>query len=121
MNLSNAIFPGTSVPADFRCLLEKKNGDWMLRISMDCGIELSAPLIDWLVGKTAAAGFWEKLDFRPFDGLSVLFGSSPTILQSGLPPLSLRDQRAPRSGDCLGPTTVTATAQRRRPPLARHP
>ena len=79
IELRNGTFPGTSVPADFVCRLDSSDGKWMFRFSMECGIEVSSLLLDWLKRKTTAAGSWKTLHFVPFDGMSVDFASTPTV------------------------------------------
>jgi hypothetical protein len=78
--LHRGFYPGTSLPADFVCRLSKQVGVWMLRLTMDCGIEVSSTLLGWLDGKTAATGSWSIHRFSPFDALSIAFQSTPTVV-----------------------------------------
>src|SRR5258708_17347374 len=80
ISMCNAIFPGTQFPADFVCKLTKETGVWMLRLAMDCGVEASSPLLDWLNGRRAASGSLNTLQFAPFEELSVAFQSVPSVL-----------------------------------------
>ncbi len=79
ISLADAFFPGTLIPAGFTCRLSEANGAWTLQLAMDCGIEVSSPLISWLNGKAAARGTWAASGVRPFPGLSVAFDSNPSV------------------------------------------
>jgi hypothetical protein len=79
IRLANAYFPGTRLPADFTCRFIQEYGTWMLRISMDCGIDLSASLMDWLSTKAPATGSWNIHQFSPFEELSFAFASRPSV------------------------------------------
>src|SRR5258708_1700127 len=52
----------------------------MLRLAMDCGVEASSPLLDWLNGRRAASGSLITLRFALFKDLSVVFISVPSVL-----------------------------------------
>jgi hypothetical protein len=54
----------------------------MLHLSMDCGIEVSSALLDWLNRRAPATGVWRERRFSPFDDLSVTFQSFPSVLFS---------------------------------------
>jgi len=79
VSLRHAVFPGTHLPADFICKLVKENSAWVMRLVMDCGIEASSPLLNWLLGRTVAVGSLKTLRFAPFDELSVTFQSLPSV------------------------------------------
>ncbi len=80
ISLQRAVFAGTTLPADFVCTFQKQAGVWMLRLSMECGIEVSAALLDWLNGRSTASGSWKTLHFAPFDELSIVFRSTPSVI-----------------------------------------
>jgi hypothetical protein len=79
IRLQNAVFAGTDVPADFDCTLDRSTGAWMLRMSTASGMEMSAPLLDWLNGLLPATGIWKIKRFSPAREFGMQFASHPTV------------------------------------------
>ena len=71
IDFSNAVFPGTSFPADFKAIFFKRAGTWLLQIRMQCGLEFEVELLPWLHGMPVGRGTLPAAIFRPFDGMVV--------------------------------------------------
>jgi len=79
LGLRGGYLPGTEIPADFTCVLGKTKSAWQLRIRMDCGIEATGDLLQWLEGRVSLQGVWRRQTLRPFSGFTVEFDSCPAI------------------------------------------
>jgi hypothetical protein len=77
ISLLNGRFPGSNLPADFECLLDKRLGTWLLNIKFTCGIQTQAELLPWLRSENSATGISHSLHFRACPGFSVLFSRRP--------------------------------------------
>jgi hypothetical protein len=69
--LRNAVFPGTTWPAGFRCLLRRTAGRWVMSLHSATGIALSADWLDWLEMHQPATGSWTPGTLHPFPGFSL--------------------------------------------------
>lgn len=79
ISLRNATFPGTSYPAGFDASLERVAGSWLFKLKMDCGIEVQAPLLEWLESRVAARGIWRSGVLRPLPGFALAYRDAPTV------------------------------------------
>jgi len=77
--LKDATFPGTSLPASFESILFKDGDSWLIKMCMDCGVHVEAPLLPWLGSKVPAQGQWRAVRLRPFDGFQLSFHEVPTV------------------------------------------
>jgi len=76
LSLTNALFPGTRLPASFASTIEKLAGHWKITIRTDTGLDLSADFLAWLLGEESASGTWKGPGIVPFDGFAMRFEGS---------------------------------------------
>jgi hypothetical protein len=79
LNLINALFPGTGIPADFEVYLAKKAGPWTMAMVMECGIRVDAPLLPWLSSEHPAHGAWGAGTITPCRGFELTFRQAPEV------------------------------------------
>ncbi len=63
--LEDALFPGTSLPADFVCDLLRSAGEWSMKLSFSFGGEVQATWLNWLEGTCKAQGTFRAARLRP--------------------------------------------------------
>jgi hypothetical protein len=79
ISLRNATFPGTGYPAGFDALIERVAGSWLFHLIMDCGIEVEAPLVEWLESRVPANGIWSAGLLRPVPGFALAYREAPAV------------------------------------------
>ena len=79
LTLTDAVFPGTKIPANFEALLVKRAGTWMIEMDMTCGIRVEAGLLAWLDSQIPAQGQWRAGVLRPCEGFRIIFRQSPEV------------------------------------------
>jgi hypothetical protein len=73
LSLTDALFPGTQLPASFKSVIQKSEGDWTFAMTMDSGLTVNAQFLPWLLGRTPASGPWKTQAVNPFDGFALRF------------------------------------------------
>ena len=71
IRLSNAVFPGTSLPASFRCVLQRTLGRWSMSLRSASGLSIAADWLDWLEAREPATGTWDLGTVHPFPQFSL--------------------------------------------------
>lgn len=105
--LRNALFPGTALPAGFRCMLRRIAGRWCMSLRSASGISLTADWMDWLEKRQPATGKWSPGTLRPIPGFSL--SSNHSVPVSFTPDWKLRIESAARViVDRLGQEIQTA-------------
>jgi hypothetical protein len=69
--LSDAVFPGTDLPADFDADFLKSSGSWLLKMVMKCGLNFEADLLTWLDGNSPGTGSLVPPTLGPIRGAKV--------------------------------------------------
>jgi hypothetical protein len=69
--LRNAVFAGTTLPANFRCELTRSLGKWSMALFILPDLSLSADWLDWLHGRRPAMGRWQARNLRPIKSFSL--------------------------------------------------
>jgi hypothetical protein len=73
LSLTNALFPGTRLPAGFKSIIQKSAGGWTFAMTMDSGLTVNAEFLPWLLGRIPASGPWNAQIVKPFDGFALRF------------------------------------------------
>lgn len=69
IRLSQAVFPGTQLPADLRCVLTRGTGVWKMQLENALGMTFMADWLDWLERNRPATARWNVGHLRPMETL----------------------------------------------------
>lgn len=85
--LRDAFFPGTLLPASFRCALLRTAGRWTMSLTADLGITLAGDWMEWLFNRMPATGRWRPGTVQPLPSFSIF--SPGSVLVSFTPDWTL--------------------------------